>query len=151
MPPPSFSSATRKPRMLGETGRPARGQTVGPGKGFVVIVPVVNLGSPVNTLSISRMCARRNRRRCARRPRIVPRVAARLTANRYPAAIEYPAPRITNLKALSLFVWLIEMTLLAAICKPNGWFATDDRDGQRIDLDAESAKGWEWFREYRDR
>jgi hypothetical protein len=41
--------------------------------------------------------------------------------------------------------------LLAAICKPNGWFATDDRDGQRIDLDAESAKGWEWFREYRDR
>jgi hypothetical protein len=41
--------------------------------------------------------------------------------------------------------------LLAAICNPNGWFATDDRDGQRIDLDAESAKGWKWFREYRDR
>jgi hypothetical protein len=26
-----------------------------------------------------------------------------------------------------------------------------DRDGQRIDLGAESSKGWEWFREYRDR
>ena len=41
--------------------------------------------------------------------------------------------------------------MLAAICLPNGWFATDDRDGRRIDLGAESAKGWEWFREYRTR
>lgn len=41
--------------------------------------------------------------------------------------------------------------LLAAICNPNGWFATDDGDGQRIDLAGESAKGWESFRDYRDR
>ena len=40
--------------------------------------------------------------------------------------------------------------LLAAICNLNGWFATDDRDGQRIDLGSESAKGWESFREYRN-
>ena len=43
------------------------------------------------------------------------------------------------------------LPFLAAICKPNGWFATDDRDGQPVDLDAESANGWEWFRDYRDR
>ena len=43
------------------------------------------------------------------------------------------------------------LPLIAAICKPNGWSATDDRDGQPVDLDAESAKGWEWFRDYRGR
>jgi hypothetical protein len=43
------------------------------------------------------------------------------------------------------------LPLLAAICNPNGWCATDDRDGQQIDLTAESAKGWEWFRDYRNR
>ena len=47
--------------------------------------------------------------------------------------------------------------LLRACCNQevrlgnNGWFATDDRDGQPVDLDAESANGWEWFRDYRDR
>ena len=32
----------------------------------------------------------------------------------------------------------------------NGWIATDDRDGQPGDIDAESAKGWERFRDDRD-
>ena len=43
------------------------------------------------------------------------------------------------------------LPFLAAICKPNGWFATDDRDGQPVDLNVESSKGWEWFRDYRNR
>ena len=42
------------------------------------------------------------------------------------------------------------LPFLAAICKPNGWFATDDSENQRVGLDAESAKGWESFRDYRD-
>jgi hypothetical protein len=43
------------------------------------------------------------------------------------------------------------LPFLAAVCKPNGWFATDDRDGQPVGLDAESSKGWERFRDYRER
>ena len=41
--------------------------------------------------------------------------------------------------------------LLAAICIPNGWIATDDCTGQPIDLTADSAAGWEQFCEYRSR
>jgi hypothetical protein len=39
---------------------------------------------------------------------------------------------------------------LAAIYRPNGRFATDDSDGRPVDLDAESAKGWESFCDCRD-
>lgn len=40
---------------------------------------------------------------------------------------------------------------LAALCRPNKWVATDDANGQPVDLDSAAASGWEAFRAYRDR
>lgn len=43
------------------------------------------------------------------------------------------------------------LPLLAALCRPNTWVATDDTSGQPVDLEGAAAAGWEAFRAHRDR
>jgi len=41
------------------------------------------------------------------------------------------------------------MPILKALCLPNGWSLLDE-NGPQIDLDAETARGWEKFRSFSD-
>jgi hypothetical protein len=42
------------------------------------------------------------------------------------------------------------VSVLAALCLPNGWIVIDDASGRPVDLSGNSATGWDDFREFRD-
>lgn len=42
------------------------------------------------------------------------------------------------------------VSILAALCLPNGWIIIDAASGEPVDLSGNSPTGWDSFREYRD-